>query len=84
MKTPYDRWLTTDRKAEQGERVVAYDFWGNPVTESDLSYYKMIDGYLVENTYEDIEEFLAMDKTDLLEFARKHYDVIDEVTVQDL
>lgn len=84
MLRNYDAWLTTDRHAEAGGQVVGYDLLNRPVTESDLSYYKMIDGYLVENTYEDIEEFLAMDKSDLLEFARKHYNVIDEVTVQDL
>lgn len=80
----YDSWLTVDRHAEAGDHVVGYDFLNQPVTESDLSYYKMIDGCLVEDTYEGIKEFLAMDKSDLLEFARKHYDVIDEVTVQDL
>lgn len=80
----YDSWLTVDRQAETGEQVVGHDFLNRPVTESDLSYYKMIDGYLVKDTYEDIKEFLAMNKSDLLEFARKHYDVIDEVIVQDL
>ena len=84
MLRNYDAWLIVDRRAEAGDQVVGYDFLNQPVTESDLSYYKMINGYLVKNTHEDIKEFLAMDKSDLLEFARKHYNVIEEVTVQDL
>lgn len=85
MRTPYDRWLTTDRKAEQGDRVVAYDFGGNPVTENQLPHYYLVNGELVRKDSKEMpEDFLQLGESELQEVLEHFYNINNNPTVHDL
>ena len=85
MLKGYDQWKTTDTHAEEGDRVVGYDFEGNPVTENELHNYYLVEGELVlKDDKQSLEDFLQLDELDLQEVLKYFYSVNDRPTIHDL
>ena len=73
MMSNYDRWKTTT--PADREKIVAKDFFGHPVYESELYAYIYIDGEYVHKSGYDLNVFFStLDSSMKKEILMEYFD----------
>ena len=73
MMSSYDRWKTTT--PSDREKIVANDFFGQPIYEGELSAYIYIDGEYIHKSGYDLNVFFStLDSSMKQEILMEYFD----------